>query len=293
MIVLELFSVYMTKRHSVTFARVSRQYAEAVKVLPAAPGEPTSVLMVGNSLLLYGIDVDRLQELTARSLRIYPIFLEGTSYYDWLYGLRHLFRQGARPQVVVLGLEAKSSLTNGVWDESPRMLFDARDVLGVASDLGLDHTATSNLLLSHMSAFWGMRSIYRRWIFRRLVPHYQDLLTFIQSGLYVPQGLEFEPIVMARLQTLRDLCEAHGAKLILVIPPTLSSESTVRRMAIASQKIGVKALVPIDPMALAPRFYQTDAIHLNSDGAVRFTSALAVHLSKTIYGSNNSSFMIQ
>ena len=53
-------------------------------------------------------------------------------------------------------------------------------------------------------------------------------------------------------------------------------------MAIASQKVGVDALVPIDPVALSPRLYQRDAIHLNFDDAVRFTYALAVDLSKTV-----------
>jgi hypothetical protein len=69
--------------------------------------------------------------------------------------------------------------------------------------------------------------------------------------------------------------------MILLIPPTPSSESAVRQMAIASQKVGVEALVPIDPMALSARFYQPDAVHLNPEGAGRFTSALAVELSKT------------
>jgi hypothetical protein len=49
-------------------------------------------------------------------------------------------------------------------------------------------------------------------------------------------------------------------------------------MAIASQKVGVEALIPIDPRALSARFYQSDAIHLNSEGAVRFTSAVASDL---------------
>src|SRR5713101_1838978 len=149
---LEIFSVYLVKHHSLTYARVSRQYGEAIKVRPPRPGEPTSVLLVGNSLLLSGVDLDRLHELTSSRMRIYPIFLEATGYYDWLYGLRRLFRRGARPQVVVVGLPVDLFLGTGVrQDYSPLMLFDARDVLGVASDLRLDNTATSNLLLEHSS----------------------------------------------------------------------------------------------------------------------------------------------
>ncbi len=103
-IALEVSSGYLLKHHSVTYVRISRQYDEAVKVRPAGSGELPSVLMVGNSLLLHGVEMNRLQALTCASMRIYPIFLEATGYYDWLYGLQRLFRQGARPQVVVVGV---------------------------------------------------------------------------------------------------------------------------------------------------------------------------------------------
>jgi hypothetical protein len=278
---LEIFSVYLVKHYSPTYARVSRQYAEALKVCPSRPGEPTSVLMVGNSLLLAGVNVDRLQELMSGNLRIYPIFLEGTAYYDWLYGLRRLFRQGARPQVVVVGLPVNFFLGTGVRQEfSPMMLFDARDVLGVASDLRLDHTAASNLLLAHSSTFWDMRSLLRAQVLRRIVPHFEDLFSLVKTKPTIPRGPEFEAVAISRLRTLRELCEAHGAKLTILVPPTPSSESAVRQMAIASQKAGVQTFVPIDPGALSARFYQPDALHLNSEGAALFTSALATDLTQ-------------
>src|ERR1700687_3664232 len=133
-IVVEISSIYLLKHHSVTYARVSRQYAEAVKMRPAGPGEPPSVLLVGNSLLLHGVELDRLQALTSSRLRIYPIFLEATGYYDWLYGLRRLFRQGARPQVVVVGVGVNYFLKKGIrQDYVPMLFFDARDTLAVAS----------------------------------------------------------------------------------------------------------------------------------------------------------------
>ncbi len=275
--------MYMVKHYSVTVLRVSRQYAEAVKVRPAAPGEPPSVLMVGNSLLLYGVDVERLQSMTSRNMRVYPIFLEGTGYYDWLYGLRRLFRQGARPDVVVVGLEGYSALDNGVWEQSPMLLFDAREALRAASDLRLDNTATSNLLLAHWSTYWGMRGLFRRRLIRHMVPHYEDLFPFIRADeMTFPQGRAFEATVSARVRKLRELCEANGAKMILVIPPTPTSDAAVKEMATAAQRAGVPALVPIDPRALSATFYQADRIHLNPEGAVRFTSALAVDLGKTI-----------
>jgi hypothetical protein len=275
----EIFADYLLKHDSETYARVSQQYAEAIKVRPSRPGEPASVLMVGNSLLMDGIDVDRLQGLTSSRMRIYPIFLEATGYYDWLYGLQRIFRQGARPQVVVLGVGVNSLLENGVrQDYAPMMFFDARDALGVASDLKMDRTATSNLLLAHSSVFWDTRSVIRTQILRHMVPHFRELFSLIKAKPTISPDAEFEAIAISRLRSLRELCAAHGAKLIILVPPTPSSEHAVRQMAIASHKVGVDSLVPIDPATLSERFYQADAIHLNSEGAALFTSALATYL---------------
>jgi len=282
-IALEFVSNVLLKQYSGTYLRVSQQYVEAVGSRPSNPGGPASVLMVGNSLLLAGVDVDRLQKLTATSLRIYPIFLEATTYYDWLYGLRRLFREGARPQVVVVGLPVSSFLGNGVRHEyGPLMLFDAREVLDASSDSGLDRTATSNLLLEHWSTFWDARSILRAQILRHMIPHFEDLFMLARGKPTIPQGAEFDRIASSRLRRLREICEAHGAKLILVIPPTPSSDSVARQMATASRNVGVETLVPINPAVLSTRYYESDETHLNSEGAALFTSALATSLCKKI-----------
>lgn len=282
-IALEIFSVYLLKHHSVTYARISRQYEEAVKMRPAGPGEPPCVLMVGNSLLLHGVELDRLRALTSASMRIYPVFLEATGYYDWLYTLQGLFRQGARPQVVIVGVGVNYFLKNGVrQDYAPMLFFDAHDTLAVASDLHLDRTATSNLLLAHSSTFWDTRSVIRTQILSRVVPHLEDLFLLVNPKPEIPEGRQFEEIAIPRLRRLRELCEEHGAKLILLIPPTLSSESAVSRMAYSAHTAGVEISVPIDPATLSAKFYQRDGMHLNSDGAVLFTSALAKDLPEKI-----------
>lgn len=289
-IVLELFSDYLLKHDSPTYARISEQYDEALKVRPAEPGEPSSVLMVGNSLLLHGVKVDRLRELTSSRMRIYPIFLEATGYYDWFYALRRLFREGARPDVVVVGVGVNYFLADSVrQDYAPMMFFDARDTLAVASDLHLDHTATSNLLLAHSSTFWDTRSAIRTQILSRMVPHLQDLFSLINPRPSVPEGPEFAAIANPRLQRLRELCEMHGAKLILLVPPTLASAVAVSEMARAARMEGVDVSVPIDPQSLSASFYQRDGMHLNRDGATLFTSALARDLPERVASHNTLS----
>ena len=163
------------------------------------------------------------------------------------------------------------------------MLFlDARDSLAVASDLHLDRTATSNLLLEHLSTFWDTRSAIRTQVLNHFVPHLEDFFLLVSPRPLIPQGHEFEEVSIPRLQRLRELCETHGAKLILLVPPTLSSESAVSQMAYAAHTAGVDVSVPIYPAALSEKFYQRDGMHLNRDGAVLFTSALAKDLPERV-----------
>ena len=284
-IVFEISSAYFLKHRSPTYARISKQYDEARAIRPKGASEPPSVLMVGNSLLLHGVELDRLNALTASQMRVYPIFLEATGYYDWLYALQGLFRQGARPQVVVLGVGVNYFLTNAVrQDYAPMLFFNARDTLAAASDLGMDRTATSNLLLSHESVFWDTRSPIRMQILSRMIPRLEDLFSLVNQKPAIPEGAEFTATTLPRLRRLRRLCEAYGAKLILLVPPTLASENAVNQMAEAAHTAGVEVLVPIDPATLSAKYYQPDGMHLNSDGAVLFTSALAKDLPERVQG---------
>jgi hypothetical protein len=282
-LVFEIASVYLLNHQSATYARISKQYDDALKIRRGTAGEPPSVLMVGNSLLLHGVQLSRLQELTASRMHLYPIFLEATGYYDWLYALHGLFLRGARPQVVVLGVGVNYFLENGVrQDYAPMMFFNARDTLAVAADLKLDRTAASNLLLAHSSPFWDTRSAIRMQVLNRIVPHLEDLFSLVNQKPTVPDGREFAEITIPRLERLRELCEANGARLILLVPPTLDSENAVNEMTAAAQAAGVEVSVPIDPAALSAKFYQPDGMHLNRDGAVLFTSALAKDLPERV-----------
>lgn len=283
----ELSSYYLLNHFSLTYSRISRQSEEAVKMRRAGPGEPPSVLMVGNSLLLHGIQLERLRSLTSSSMQIYPIFLEATGYYDWLYGLRRIFREGARPDVVVVGVGVNYFLANSTrQDYAPMLFLDGRDTLAMASDLHLDRTATSNLWLAHVSAFWDTRSAMRTQVLNHFVPHLEDLFTLVSPRPSIPRGREFEEITIPRLQRLRELCEAQGAKLILLVPPTLASESAVSEMSYVAHTVGVDVSVPIDPAALSSKYYQPDGMHLNREGAVLFTSALAKDLPERVAAQN-------
>src|SRR2546423_15528846 len=81
-IVLELSSIRLLKHQSVTYQRIARQYDDALRVRPSRPGDPPSVLLAGNSLLLHGIEMDGFRALTSHRMHIYPLLLEATGYHD-------------------------------------------------------------------------------------------------------------------------------------------------------------------------------------------------------------------
>jgi hypothetical protein len=285
----ELSSVYLLKHQSLTYQRISRQYADGLRVRPSKPDEPPTVILVGNSLLLHGIEMDRFQSLTSTRMHVYPILLEATGYYDWLYGLRRLFREGARPQVVVVGVGVNYFLKDGVrQDYVPMLFFDTRDALAAASDMHLSRTETADLLLSHTSTFWDTRSAIRTQVLGHVVPHLEELFTVLTPKPGVPSGSNFDGDAVSRLKKLREVCEVNGAKLVFLVPPTLDSERAVIEMQRAAQEAGVDVSVPIDPATLSAKFYRADGMHLNNDGAVLFTSALAKDLPEKILLTNNT-----
>ena len=78
------------------------------------------------------------------------------------------------------------------------------------------------------------------------------------------------------------MCEANGARLILLVPPTLDPGNAINEMSAEARAAGVEVSVPVDPATLSAKFYQQDGMHLNKDGAVIFTSALAKDLPEKV-----------
>ena len=79
-----------------------------------------------------------------------------------------------------------------------------------------------------------------------------------------------------RLKQLRYLCESHGTGFVLVVAPTFQDSGTNAVLqAGASQDVPV--LIPFPPGTLPVSDF-SDEIHLNPNGAVKFTPALAASL---------------
>jgi len=153
---------------------------EAVLLKPRTPDGSTSILVVGNSLLLHGIDRARLQqEMGSRyHVVLYPI--EGTTYLDWYFGLRRLFAEGARPTMLVLCISVRQLVYYQTAGEGfAHTMMSIADLPAVVRAGHLDMMTASAYFFANPSAWLGGRSSLRNGLLEDPKPHFVD-----QAGLF-------------------------------------------------------------------------------------------------------------
>ncbi|HYL78118.1 MAG TPA: hypothetical protein VEU96_28140 [Bryobacteraceae bacterium] len=245
--------------------------------------EPGKMLMIGNSLLLAGVDLPALRDSLAPDLHLFRWMIEQTQYLDWYYGLRRLYSEGMRADFVVLLLNVTQTDSFQIRGEyfGYRMM-QTRDVLDVARDARLTPTATFSLLLGNLSAYYGFRFDTRKIALAELVPGISSL-----RGSLVPFGhatLDHDFAVDFAAQRLRrfaDLVQQHGGHFIFVVPASLDpiDEAYLKE---AGARSGVPILVPLTTSSVSGKDF-TDGFHLNPAGAARFTTALAPMLRESAH----------
>jgi hypothetical protein len=259
--------------------RRQTEYQTALTSRVASANQRASVLVVGNSLLLEGVNFPQLKQDLGPEVDLRRVVIENTFYLDWYYGLRRMFKMGARPDVVVVVLnpiQLTSSSFDG--DYSAHLLVDRSDLLGFARDISADRNETSSLVLANLSSFYGTRAEIRTWILGNILPGLPHLF---RSAPSVPKGVAFADVVSRRLAQLQELCTQQGARLVVVLPPArLNTGADVVLQTAAAT--GVKALSPIAPGVLPSSDY-SDNFHLNSHGAGKFTPALAAGLKEVLW----------
>jgi hypothetical protein len=243
---------------------------------PPRDAEPF-ILLVGNSLLLRGLDYPAIQA-EFPDAHVVRYVIENTNFFDWYYGLNHLFRLGVRPTRVVLCLNAGQTVTPQILgDYSARYLFDTRDLLAVARDAEMDTTQTSNLFFAHWSSFYASRATIRNYLINVADPPYASALHELAR---IPQPLppQSQMIVTARtrLRAINELCRRSGSDFIFLVPPSLSNMDEV--LIKAADLENVRVTVPVPGGALGAEYFRADGFHLNEEGATVFTKELAREL---------------
>jgi hypothetical protein len=256
--------------------RITTEYRLAKTIGTQGLTGRRQVLVVGNSLLAEDVQFDQLRDALGNEYDTHRFVVEQTYYIDWYYGLRRLFRGGARPDVVVLMLTARQSIATSIrGDYSAQYLIDKTDLPAAARDLSLNPTQTTNLLFSSVSKFWATRAEIRNYVLGRLMPDLGQLMLF--SSVVDPRQLqddEVADIMQDRLGRLKAITDAYGARLVVVLPPIGTVRDGATGFLRAGSAVGVTTLRPVASGTMALRFYQDAGFHLNKTGAHEFTKKL-------------------
>lgn len=264
--------------------RMMEEYRQAV-ALGQDGSAGRHVLVVGNSLLDEGIDFGLLEETlhdtTDADVRRYMV--EQTVYYDWLYGVRRLFQEGARPDAVVVLLGTGHWLSPDIrGDYSAQYMMSPRDLPDVARELHMHPTKGTGLLFAGLSKFWGARSEIRTFVLRHAMP---DLATFMNMSSAVDRrpmvDADITPALVGRVARMREETDRYGCRLIVVVPPLLNPQDGSAGLLEAARRAGVSALRPVPSGSLDASLYR-DGFHLNEEGASIFTARLIPELQASI-----------
>ena len=253
--------------------RIASEYVAAKGIGATLSGQPPSILLLGNSLLLEALEYDTIQKTVAPEARLTRFVIEQTHYLDWHYGIRRLLAEGARPDIMVLCLAPShmiDSLTRG--DYSSYYLFQMRDIAAVAGDAGYDLTRESSLVAAHYSLFYAGRAGLRGYLLNRVDAPYADILhQFAFRPARLPPGKEIERIVEERLRRLKDSVQGRTRIVLLLPPGFMAGEQEMRE---AAERTGITMLTPVHTGELPQSMFRDD-FHVNEIGATKFTAALA------------------
>jgi hypothetical protein len=257
--------------------RTADEYSLA-RTIGSGPAGQKRVLVVGNSLLDEDVRFDDVRSALGEPWQARRFVIENTFYLDWYYGLKRLFSEGAHPDVVVLTLSTRQWMRRDIrGDYSSYYLINTGDLPAVIRDLDLNATEAASLAVANVSKFWAARAEIRNFVLGHLMPDLGRLMQL--SNAADPHQLtddEVESVVRGRIARVKALTDAHGAQLILLLPPVLEPGGTDGASGFfqAARAVGVPTLRPLAAGVLGLPFYRDAGHHLNPAGASIFTSKL-------------------
>jgi hypothetical protein len=237
------------------------------------------VAVLGNSLMLEGVDVPQLRAKIGPTYIPVPYFVLATNYNDWFFGLKRLFAEGMRPRYVLLGLSPNQLAAPGIrGDYSARYLFQQSDLIEVVRETHMDATTASGFLLAHYSEYYSTREATRGFVMIRVLPSVGELFHNLAGAFRDPEINEavLESLAAERLTALDRLCRANGSHFVLVVPPSYQKGAQI--IGRVGHERGVTVLVPVAENEFDASYYQGDGVHLNGKGSQVFTTRLAASL---------------
>jgi hypothetical protein len=274
---LELASRTVITKTSASLNREQADYAAMLKIRPTGKSGKPSMLIIGNSLLLHGVDRPVLVEATASRFDVSLFPIEGTSYYDWYFGMRRYFDENARPAVVVLCMNARQIASDATNTEHfPHAMMRIQDLPDVVKASRLDTMTASNYVFTHWSMWLATRANVRNGLMERLMPRSVELVPHFTVRGDAALGADERTAdrVLVRLQEFQSFARANGAEFIWAVPPTEFLEDAAPLVSERAREAGVSVVIPFKPGEMPDSAY-SDGFHLNPQGATAFTGRLA------------------
>jgi hypothetical protein len=285
-LLLEFAARVVVPRISNIEGRLQTDSHAAATLEPRDSAGAATVLLVGNSLLLEGVDRGQLRHLMAPTYAAVELPVENTTYWDWYFGLRRLFAAGSHPTVVVVcmsGGQLLSDATDGERFAHTLMRLD--DLRRVARVTHLDATTTSEYFFANLSAWLGVRAGVRNAVLQDWLPGAALLAqTLAAPAANGPPPRADAARLVERLAALRQLATDAGAQFRFVVPPLLPEEPVWTRAAAGIAGADVVVLIPLAAPPLTAADF-ADGFHLNAAGAQLFTARLGPQLKGSLAAS--------
>jgi hypothetical protein len=271
---LEFSSPRILARLSRIQRRINGEMANAMQIAPTKDGHPT-LLIVGNSLLNEGVQIDALRNDVAGDYAVSRLVIEQTHYLDWYFGLRRLLDEGSHPSVIILTLDpAQLASTFTLGEAFARRQMSLRDFPLVIRETNLDRTTASTYFFAHFSNWLGDKGFIRQAVTILLVPHFRELGGRIADhGAHITEREQLVGAAQRRLPELAALAREHGVQIVVLFPPALKEN-----YSLDIQQVGASLDVPVWVPSLPGEFSRDlymDGYHLNAKGAQIFTERLA------------------
>ena len=274
--VLEVSSPRILARFSRTERRINTELNAANSLRPSTADDRPTVLLVGNSLLLEGVQVDSLRAALAPQYEVSRLAIEQTHYLDWYFGLRRLLESGSRPSVIVLSLATDQLASPFTLGESfAHRQLSVRDFPKVVREAKLDRTTASTYFFAHWSEWQADKGFIRQCVMITLIPNFRELAAHIADhGAHLNDPKVLLATTRQRLPELAELSRTYHVRIVLLIPPTLHEDHSGE-----IQEIGEAAGVPVWVLSLPGEFtsnyFNKDRFHLNPLGSGIFTTRLS------------------
>jgi hypothetical protein len=268
--------------------RILDDQRTAISLQPGHGSVSPSLLIVGNSLLLWAVDRESLKkELPSYSLVVFPI--ENTTYLDWYFGLHRLFAEGAHPDFVGVCLSTRHLMSEKTIGEpfAHSMMLES-DLLAIKRAAHMDNTMMSNYFFAGLSSWLGYRSEIRNWLLQKIMPNIEGLTKYLPNAA---PPMDPTDVVLGktlpRLRSLSQLCREHGARFFLIVPPAFGVDDSLQAIRAGAARDGIPVVVPYEPSEMPTDSFQEDKFHLNANGAALFTERLSKILPEVLSRNRN------